>query len=138
SQLEVYFNSCFALLAPGGRFLNHAVARVPAFGRGASLGRFCDRYVFPDAEVHEVGVVVSAVQRAGFEALHMEVFGEHYARTLRSWVANLEASWGAAIGEIGERRARIWRLYMAAVALAFEGGRVQVAQVLAARRRRDG
>lgn len=138
SQLEVYFNTCFALLAPGGRFLNHAIARVPSFGRGAPLGRFYDRYVFPDAELHEVGVVVSAVQRAGFEALHMEVFGEHYARTLRSWVANLEASWGAATGEVGERRARIWRLYMAAGALAFEGGRAQVAQVLAVRRRRDG
>jgi cyclopropane-fatty-acyl-phospholipid synthase len=98
----------------------------------ARFGRrsFIDRYIFPDGELHEVGSVVSAIQRAGFEARHMESLREHYALTLRAWVANLEEHWDEAVHEVGERRARIWRLYMAACAVTFEDGNNQVHQVL--------
>jgi cyclopropane-fatty-acyl-phospholipid synthase len=138
SQLQVYFERCFALLPPGGRLLNHAISR-PAHMKGSTAdGRtrfakrsFIDRYVFPDGELHEVGTVVSAIQREGFEARHMESLREHYALTLRRWVANLEENWDACVAEAGAARARIWRLYMAASALNFETNRTQVHQVLA-------
>jgi len=61
----------------------------------------------------------------------MESLREHYALTLRRWVANLEDSWDACVNEAGAARARIWRLYMAASALQFETNRNQVHQVLA-------
>ena len=64
------------------------------FGRG--LGHdFFNRYIFPDGELHEVGLVVSAIQRAGFEARHVESLREHYALTLRRWVQNLERRLGS-------------------------------------------
>jgi cyclopropane-fatty-acyl-phospholipid synthase len=78
-----------------------------------------------------VGAVVSAIQRAGFEARHLESLREHYALTLRCWVRNLEAGWDAAVREAGEGRARVWRLYMAAAAAGFEQDENQVHQVLA-------
>jgi cyclopropane-fatty-acyl-phospholipid synthase len=138
AMLQVYFERCFALLPPGGRLLNHAISR-PAGGTGStSDGRarfarrsFIDRYVFPDGELHEVGAVVSAIQKEGFEARHMESLREHYALTLRRWVANLEGNWDACVKEAGSARARIWRLYMAASAVQFETNRTQVHQVLA-------
>lgn len=89
------------------------------------------RYVFPDGELHEVGVLISMLQESGFEVRHMESLREHYALTLRSWVRNLEENWDAAVAEVGEGRARVWRLYMAACAVNFELGGVQVQQVLA-------
>jgi cyclopropane-fatty-acyl-phospholipid synthase len=61
----------------------------------------------------------------------MESIREHYALTLRAWVANLEESWDAAVAEVGAPRARVWRLYMAASALNFESNGNQVHQVLA-------
>jgi cyclopropane-fatty-acyl-phospholipid synthase len=138
SQLEVYFERCFDLLPPGGRFLNHAISR-PAHARSSTAdGRarfakrsFIDRYVFPDGELHEIGSVVSAIQRERFEVRHVESLREHYALTLRRWVANLEANWDACAAEAGVARARIWRLYMAASAVNFEANRTQVHQVLA-------
>jgi cyclopropane-fatty-acyl-phospholipid synthase len=93
--------------------------RTPARIRRRS---FIDRYVFPDGELHELDAVVSRMQASGFEMRHVEGLREHYALTLRAWVANLERSWDEAVLEAGEARARIWRLYMAASALNFEAG----------------
>jgi cyclopropane-fatty-acyl-phospholipid synthase len=137
SQLETYFEGCNALLRPGGRLLNHAIARPgakrsllggvrPRFARQS----FVDRFVFPDGELHEVGSVVSAMQRQGFEARHSENLREHYALTLRRWVHNLEANWHDAVAEAGVGRARVWRLYMAASAVNFEDANIQIHQVL--------
>jgi cyclopropane-fatty-acyl-phospholipid synthase len=152
SQLRTYFDRLFQLVRPGGRVLNHgisqpahspeatkgrwsgAVAALPSL-REAGFGRtsFIDRYVFPDGELHEVGSVVSAMQGAGFEVRHVESLREHYALTLRAWVANLEANWDAAVDAVGVNRARVWRLYMAACAVNFEAGRTSIHQVLGVR-----
>jgi cyclopropane-fatty-acyl-phospholipid synthase len=132
AQLRTYFRHLRRLLHPGGRLLNHGISRPPNSGRTRFRRRsFIDRYVFPDGELHEVGAVVSTIQRSGLEVRHVESLREHYALTLRAWVGNLEANWDEAVAEVGSRRARVWRLYMAASALNFEAGRTQVHQVLA-------
>jgi cyclopropane-fatty-acyl-phospholipid synthase len=134
SQLRVYFGGLRRLLRPGGRLLNHGIARPPNAGRTRfQPNSFIDRYVFPDGELHELGSVVSTMQGTGFEVRHLESLREHYALTLRAWVRNLENGWDEAVAEVGPGRARVWRLYMAASALNFEAGRTQVHQVLAIR-----
>jgi cyclopropane-fatty-acyl-phospholipid synthase len=130
-QLALYFRQLRELLQPGGRLLNHGISRPPGHRSRFARRGFVDRYVFPDGELHEVGSVVSTLQEAGFEARHLESFREHYALTLRHWVANLESGWEEAVAEAGAARARIWRLYMAGSALGFEAGRLQVHQILA-------
>jgi cyclopropane-fatty-acyl-phospholipid synthase len=131
SQLQAYFDRLFGLLRPGGRLLNHGISRPHRERPVRPRKSFVYRYVFPDGELHEVGTVVSAAQRAGFEARHLESLREHYALTLRAWVRNLEQRWDEAVAAAGVARARIWRLYMAGSALGFEAGRIQVHQLLA-------
>jgi cyclopropane-fatty-acyl-phospholipid synthase len=137
ARLDEYFSCLYSLVRPQGRLLNHGISRTP--GRRSRFGRhsFIDRYVFPDGELHEIGSVVSRVQRAGFEVRHVENLREHYARTLRAWVANLEDRWDEAVALAGVGRARIWRLYMAASAVNFEDGPIQIHQTLAVRPDRD-
>jgi cyclopropane-fatty-acyl-phospholipid synthase len=138
SELGRYFERCRSLLAPRGRLLNHAISDPGHAGRkthhpfapGMLRRTFTDRYVFPDGELHEVGAIVSAMQRAGFEVRHLESLREHYARTLRCWVANLEAGWDDAVREVGAGRARVWRLYMATAAVGFGHDAAQIHQVL--------
>jgi len=122
------------LLRPGGRLLNHQIARPPRRDESAySVDEFIDAYVFPDGELAPVGTTVTQLERAGFEVRDVESIREHYALTLRRWVANLEAQWGRAVRLTSPGRARVWRLYMAASALAFEHNRIGVNQVLAVR-----
>ena len=136
-QLTVYLSRLRHLLRPGGLLLNHAISR-PA-GEGAlDRNSFPARYVFPDGQLHEAGRVVSALQDEGLECRDVESLREHYARTLRQWVANLEASWDEAVALVGAPRARIWLLYMAGSALGFEANRLSVHQVLATKTRPDG
>ncbi len=139
ARLGLYFDQINRLLRPGGRVLNHAISRT-ATGRRTRVARggFIDRYVFPDGELHEVGTVISAFQDRGLEVRHMENLREHYALTLRRWVANLEANWERAVAETSEGRARVWRLYMAGSAVMFEQNQIHVDQVLAVKTPESG
>ena len=70
---------------------------------------FIGRFVFPDGELIDVSQVVGAMERAGFEVRDVESPREHYARTLRAWVANLESNRDEAVAEVGPQRARVGR-----------------------------
>lgn len=137
SQLGAYFGTLHGLLAPKGRLLNHAISR-PTGEPAISDKSFVGRYVFPDGELHEVGSVASAMAEAGFEVRDVESLREHYAMTLRRWVANLEARWDEARELVGDARARIWRLYMAGSALGFEAGHINIHQTLGVKTSPDG
>ncbi|MCX5075042.1 cyclopropane-fatty-acyl-phospholipid synthase family protein [Streptomyces sp. NBC_00513] len=129
-----YARTLHALLRPGGRLLNHQIARPPEPDEEAyRIDEFIDAYVFPDGELSPVGGTVGELERAGFEVRDVEALREHYALTLRAWVARLERHWDAAVRLTSPGRARVWRLYMAASALGFEHNRLGVNQVLAVR-----
>jgi cyclopropane-fatty-acyl-phospholipid synthase len=131
ARMAQYFATLHGLLARRGRLLNHAISAAG----GSKLGgrSFMGRYVFPDGELIDVGDVVLAMERAGFEVRDVESLREHYARTLRAWVANLEAGWNRAVAVAGEGRARVWRLYMAASAIGFAAGGLGIHQVIGTR-----
>ncbi|GEK00493.1 class I SAM-dependent methyltransferase [Streptomyces sp. NPDC003388] len=129
-----YASVLYGLLKPGGRLLNHQIARRPQRDESTyEVDGFIDAYVFPDGELAPIGTTVTQLERAGFEVRDVESIREHYARTLRQWVERLEAGWGRAVRLTSPGRARVWRLYMAASALAFERNRIGVNQVLAVR-----
>jgi len=123
-----YFATMRRLLGPEGRLLNHAISSVG----GSRIGprTFIGRYVFPDGELIDVGQTVLMMEQAGFEVRDVESLREHYAKTLRSWVANLQRHWDMAVADVGVRRARVWQLYMAASANGFEDGGISIHQVL--------
>jgi cyclopropane-fatty-acyl-phospholipid synthase len=128
SRMTQYFETLRSLLGPEGRLLNHAISKPG----GSVLGRrsFVGRYVFPDGELLDVSEVIRAMQRTGFEVRDVESLREHYSRTLHHWVANLEDHWDEAVALVGEPRANVWRLYMAASANGFDDGGLAIHQVL--------
>ncbi len=127
-KMDDYFGILHSLLRPGGRMLNHAISAVG----GSRLRRrgFVNRYVFPDGELLDVGNTVLSMERAGFEVRDVESLREHYAATLREWVANLERNWDEAVELVGEGRARVWLLYMSGSINSFDDNRIAIHQVL--------
>ncbi|MFF3291792.1 class I SAM-dependent methyltransferase [Streptomyces sp. NPDC003023] len=129
-----YADQLFSLLVPGGRLLNHQISRRPETDESAyHVDEFIDRYVFPDGELAPLGRTVATLEEAGFEVRDVHALREHYARTLRAWVANLEGAWPRAARLTSAGRARVWRLYMAASAVSFERNGIGVNQILAVR-----
>ena len=87
--------------------------------------------MFPDGELQPLAEHVAILEGAGFEVRDVETLREHYALTCASVGANLEEHWDDALRVVSPARARVWRLYLAGSALAFEGRRVGVNQILA-------
>ena len=118
------------LLRPGGRLLIQQMSR----GRTApGGGAFIESYVAADMHMRPVGETVGLLEDAGLEVLGVQAMRPHYVRTIRAWLDNLEENLPAVEAIIGAERARMWRLYLAGGALAFEEGRMGVDQIVAAR-----
>ena len=148
AKLAAYFATAARVLRPGGLFLNHGIISLDdARGRRGpaapptrlwGMGRFIDRYVFPDGELVPLATVVSESEAAGFETRDVESLREHYAETLRHWVRRLEERSTEARALVGEMTFRVWRLYIAASAHAFETARIGVVQLVLARPNANG
>jgi cyclopropane-fatty-acyl-phospholipid synthase len=87
--------------------------------------------VFPDGELVEIGKVVSAVHKAGFDVHHVESLRDHYVPTLRRWAVNLERNWDKVVALSSQEKTRVWRLYLAGSAMRFAWNQLHVHQVLA-------
>ena len=126
-QIDVYARALAAALAPGGRLLNHGIARLRHSDPAA--GPFSERYVFPDAEPLHLSRIQLALERAGFETHHAEDFRADYAETLRHWARRLDDNLEEATRLAGEERVRVWRLYLRAARNGFESGFTSIYQV---------
>jgi len=128
NRMDEYFGILHGLLRPGGRALNHAISSPG----GSKIGSrsFIGRYVFPDGELLDIADTIESMQDAGFEVRDVESLREHYATTLGHWVTNLEQNWDEAVALVGERRARVWRLYMSGSIVRFQDARISVHQIL--------
>jgi cyclopropane-fatty-acyl-phospholipid synthase len=129
AQLPAYFGLLYRKLRPGARLLNHCITQPTPNGTKRS-DPFINRYVFPDGQWHPIGKLITEMNGRGFEIGHAENLRQHYAMTLTAWCDNLDAHWAQAVGEVGEQRARVWRLYMAACVVGFERNNIQLHQVL--------
>ncbi len=134
-NLAGYFAKIHRLLKPGGLVMNHGITTNSlADGALASgIGDFVDEYVFPGGELVHVSRVMNEMASQGLEALDAECLRPHYARTLWHWVKRLETNAARAREIVGEKRYRIWRIYMAGSAHAFDRGWISLFQILGAK-----
>ena len=130
-NIDLYATQLAALLGPGGRLLNHGIARLRHSDPEA--GPFSERYVFPDGEPLPLSRVLLALELAGFEPTLAEGFRSDYAETLRHWARRLDENLERAIELAGPERVRVWRLYLRAARNGFETGFTSVFQVTAKR-----
>jgi cyclopropane-fatty-acyl-phospholipid synthase len=126
SQIDVYARTLAGLLDPGGRLLNHGIARLRHSDPEA--GPFSERYVFPDAEPLHLARVLLALERAGFVTHHVEGFADDYAETLRHWARRLDENLDDAVRLAGPERVRVWRLYLRMARRGFESGFLSIYQ----------
>lgn len=128
-MLPEYFQRAWALLRPGGVFLNHGIA-FSAPQPQSHGPTFFHHYVFPDGELVPLSTTLRAAETSGFEVRDVESLREHYVLTLRHWIGRLEASRDDIRQISDEVTYRVWRLYMGAAVHQFVTGRATIYQVL--------
>ena len=138
---EGYFRQIRNLLRPRGIYLHHAIARPMKknereFRKKRPEFAALVNYIFPGGELDHIGGSTDSMERNGFEIHDTENWREHYGRTCRLWTERLYANRAAAEAEVGAAKTRIWLLYLAGCALAFERGTVCIFQTVATKRTR--
>jgi cyclopropane-fatty-acyl-phospholipid synthase len=126
-QIDAYAKQVARLVRPGGRVLNHGIARVRHGDPEA--GAFSERYVFPDAAPLHLSRIVTAMERAGLVTDQVEGFAADYAETLSHWARRLDKRIEDAVRIGGAERVRVWRLYLRAARNGFRSGFTSVYQV---------
>jgi cyclopropane-fatty-acyl-phospholipid synthase len=118
----------YRLVRPGGRLLIQQMSRG---SRAPGGGPFIESYIAADMTMRPVGETVRLIENAGFEVIGVEAMRTHYVRTIRAWLDNFEHNLPAISKILTAEQLRVWRLYLAGGALAFEEGRMGVDQILA-------
>jgi cyclopropane-fatty-acyl-phospholipid synthase len=131
-RIDLYMRTLHDLLRPGGRLLNHGIAKLQDLDT-KDEGPFSERFVFPDGVPLPLSRIIHAMERTGLAPTHVEGIAEDYARTLTHWIENYESRYDEAVRVAGEERARVWKLYLRAARQGFTTGWASVYQVLAHR-----
>lgn len=139
-NLSMYFSAVRRLLKEKGLFLNHGITTADTRNRAVGLGagEFIGRYVFPKGELPHLHLAVHDMSEQNLEVHDVENLRTHYAKTLGMWSDNFERQLAGAVAASSERTARIWRLYLAGCAYAFEQGWISVYQILASKQTKPG
>ena len=135
----VYAAQLQRLLLPHGRLLLQQMSRGASGNNTApGGGAFMESYVAPDMFMRPLGDTLNVLEAAGLEVVDVQSLREHYVWTVRPWLDTLQDNKSEAVSLIGEEQYRVWLLYLAGAALAFEENRMGVHQMLLVRPSDDG
>jgi len=132
AHFDDYFASVGRLLEPGGFALIHAIGRMSPPG---STAPFIRKYIFPGGYVPALSEVFASTERTRLWVADCEVLRLHYYWTIKAWRERFGAQRAAVVAQMGERFARMWEFYLAAVELGFLNGSNMVFQLLVAHTR---
>ncbi len=131
-NLRQYFDKINALLKDNGTVLNHGITSTdPDSGQSPfGGGAFIDQYVFPNGELPHLSLALREMSAAGLEAVDMESLRRHYVMTLNHWTRRFEENSEQLRALAGDKRWRIWRVYLAGCAHGFAQHWISVYQIL--------
>jgi cyclopropane-fatty-acyl-phospholipid synthase len=138
-NLQAYFSKIQSLLTEDGIAMNHGITSTdPENGETPyGNGEFIEKYVFPHGELPHISLALKAMQEGGLEVLDVENLRRHYAKTCELWVDNFEAKADEIKQAAGDKRYRIWRVYLAGCAYAFNQDWISLYQVVCVKAARN-
>ncbi|MDR3479740.1 MAG: cyclopropane-fatty-acyl-phospholipid synthase [Burkholderiaceae bacterium] len=138
-NLPLYFAAINKLLADDGLVMNHGITSTDADSGNTPYGsgEFIEKYVFPYGEVPHIGLALKCMQQGGLEVLDVENLRRHYAKTCGMWADNFEAHAEEVKKLAGDKRFRIWRVYLAGCQYAFQQDWISLYQVVCRKAGRD-
>ena len=106
-NLGVYFEKAYRLLRHGGVFLNHGITlfQAPYLPNYQAKDSFVQQYIFPDGDSQHIAYVLDVAAKGPASRRAMSRgLREHYALTLKNWLARYEARKEKDSGHAGPSR----------------------------------
>jgi len=134
-----FFGKCFRLLPAGAPLMVHSIV-YPEWETQKELNlnwteediafaKFIQRKIFPGGQLRSPSVLCRYAQEAGFAVEKIQSLQPHYARTLDSWAAALQANREAAIKLTSPEICDMYLHYMTGCAARFHQQKVDVVQI---------
>ena len=136
SYLDTYFGCLSRLLKPHGMALIQAITiEDHRYSQALNSVDFIKRHVFPGAFIPSINALVAAKTRASdLSLIHLEDFGESYARTLGVWRERFLAKLHQVRAQgHDESFIRLWEYYLAYCEGGFREHSIGVAHLLLAK-----
>ncbi|WAG78241.1 cyclopropane-fatty-acyl-phospholipid synthase family protein [Metapseudomonas furukawaii] len=134
--LPTYFRQCARLLKDDGLMLLQAITiRDQRYEQARRSVDFIQRYIFPGGALPSVHKLLDVMtHHSDLNLLHLEDFGDHYARTLRLWHENLRQARNR-LEQLGydEYFYRLWEFYFCYCEGGFIERGIGTAQLLLAK-----
>jgi cyclopropane-fatty-acyl-phospholipid synthase len=134
--METYFRKISSLLKPGGVALIQAITiEDHRYARAVKAVDFIKRHVFPGSFIPSINALLTAKTRVSDLALvHLEDFGNSYARTLEAWRLRFMARLDEVQAQgFDARFIRLWEFYLAYCEGGFRERSIGVAHLVLAR-----
>jgi len=122
-HLGAYFVKIRSLLAEGGVVMNHGITASDPDNSWVGLGAGGIHQPLRVSRTGSSRIFRSCLREmanAGLEVADAESLRRHYAHTCLEWARRLEQNREQAIAAAGEKRYRIWQIYLAGCAHGFE------------------
>jgi len=113
-------------LREDGRGLIHTIGR----NKPRMMNQWIEKRIFPGAYPPTLGEMTAIFEPYSFSILDVENLRLHYAQTLEHWLQNFEEHRDEVEKMFDNTFVRAWRLYLVGSIAAFQGGELQLFQVL--------
>ncbi len=131
-QYAQYFAAIAGLLRDSGTALVHTIGRCSPPAR---CNPWIERYIFPGGYVPAASEMVEAIETSGLLLCDLEVWREHYAKTLAEWYRRFAAACSDLPASLDARFQRMWAFYLLASEASFRAGDLVVFHAQLTRRK---
>lgn len=114
------------------RLTRDGVALVHAIGVSETptqANPWVAKYIFPGGYCPPLSEVLPVIERAHIWVTDIEIWRQHYARTLQAWSQRFAANRAEVAKLYDERFCRMWEFYLAAAEANFQHGPMMVFQI---------
>ena len=127
---RTFFRKIHQCLSKDGVALVHYIGRVHG---PAATSPWITKYIFPGGHTPALSEISGSIEASGLVPCDIEIWRDHYNRTLNHWWQNFEANKEAAAELYDERFVRMWRYYLNASEMTFAEAQLTVFQYQLAR-----
>lgn len=123
---KLFFENVNSVLKKGGVFLLHYISSL----KESEGDAWIKKYIFPGGIIPSLREIIDVAGDNNYHTIDVENLRLHYNKTLLEWYKNFNNNLDKISKDHDERFIRMWQIYLASCAAAFNNGVVDLHQIV--------